>query len=601
MKHGELCPGDLVEVRGPWEILATLDESGALAGLPFMPEMVVYCGRRFTVDRLADEICDTVEYAGSRRVPNAVLLEDMRCDGSGHGGYQAECRFFWKEAWLRKVAPEAPPTPPSPPSEARALFERASRNTYSRVEKDGKVETRHRCQNTRIPQSPAEGTESGHGTVTRNAFHLVLGQAITTALAIIFSAALGRTLGVDDFGVYFLIASFATFVYLLVDWGQQYYVIREVARQPERGSLLLGSALVLRTAGAVLVAVPAGQAAWALGYDAITCWYSVVFIVVSLPLFLAQTYGMVFRARDRMGLDAWVSVANKIALLALALAALALGRGLPGVLAAQALAGFLALAIAHLLYRRMTMGPLRYSSQTASEVLIGGSAFFTFSAASNVQPYIDVLILSKLAPVDLVGWYGASKNILGALVSPALILGAASFPHLSRTANGGQFKAEVRAALRPILWLGTLAAIGTFLFADDAIAIVYGQHFGPSGIILKVYAPGFFLLFINVLLATALLARGRAKAFSVAKWASVVVSTVLELLLIPFFQERTGNGGIGVVAAFVSGELVVFGGGIFLLRRAILGMDISVNMARALGAAALTLLLFWLMRPLPFL
>ena len=41
---------------------------------------------------------------------------------------------------------------------------------------------------------------------------------------------------------------------------------------------------------------------------------------VSLPFFLAQSYGIVFRGRDRMGLDAWVSVANKIALLGLALA-----------------------------------------------------------------------------------------------------------------------------------------------------------------------------------------------------------------------------------------------------------------------------------------
>ena len=171
-----------------------------------MPEMVVYCGRRFTVDRLADKLCDTVEYAGGRRVPNAVLLEDMRCDGSGYGGYQAECRFFWKGAWLRKVAPEAPPTPPCAPSEARALFERASRNTHSRVEKDGKVETPHRCQNTHIPQSLAEGTGSGHATVARNAFYLVLGQVVTTALGNLFSAALGRTLGASDFGVYFLIA-----------------------------------------------------------------------------------------------------------------------------------------------------------------------------------------------------------------------------------------------------------------------------------------------------------------------------------------------------------------------------------------------------------
>jgi O-antigen/teichoic acid export membrane protein len=287
----------------------------------------------------------------------------------------------------------------------------------------------------------------------------------------------------------------------------------------------------------------------------------------------------------------------------LALTALALGSGLPGVLGAQALAGILALTLAHFFYRRLTTSPLHYSPEIAREVLLGGSAFFTFIAASNIQPYIDAVILSKLVPVEVVGWYGAAKYILGTMSAPALILGTASFPRLARiAATGGPFKAETRAALRPILWLGALAAIGTYLFADDAIAIVYGQiHFGPSGIILKVYAPTFFLLFINVLLCYALFAIGRAKAFAVAKWVSVAVSTALELVLIPIFQQQMGNGGIGVVAAFGVSEIAVFGGAVFLLWREGLGLDISVDIARALASAALTLLLFWLMPPLPFL
>jgi O-antigen/teichoic acid export membrane protein len=459
--------------------------------------------------------------------------------------------------------------------------------------------------------SQEQAALSGHATIARNAFYLVLGQATTTALAIVFSAALGRTLGVRDFGVYFLISSFSTFAYVLVDWGQQFYIIREVARSPERGSELLGTALVLRTIGTALVAIPSGLVAWALGYDASTCWYTVAFIAVSLPFFLAQSYGMVFRGRDRMGLDAWVSVANKIASLALALAALGLSTRLPGVLVAQALAGGIALIIATQLYRRVTTGSLHYSSQIAREVLVGGGALFTVIAASNVQPYIDVVILSKLAPADAVGWYGAAKNIMGTMLAPALILSAASFPRLSRAganqllgppgAAMGSFKTEARAALRPILWLGALAAVGTFLFADDAISIVYGHsHFGPSGMILKVYAPGFFLLFMDILLGYALLALGRGTAIAVVKVASLAVSTALELALIPIFQQRTGNGGIGVVASFVASEVVVFGGAIFLLPRGSLGPDVAVDMARALGSAALTLLLFRWMPRFPF-
>src|SRR2546425_172534 len=212
-----------------------------------------------------------------------------------------------------------------------------------------------------------EAPGSARATIARNAFHLVLGQVATTALAIVFSAALGRSLGARDFGVYFLVTSFATFAYVLVDWGQQFYVIREVARSPDRGSRLLGTALVLRIAGAALVMVPTGLVAWVLGYDARTCWFSVAFIVVSLPFFLAQSYGMVFRGRDRLGLDAWVSVANKAALLALALAALSLGTGLSGVGAAQALSGLVALALAAGLYRRVTTGPLQFSRQRSEE------------------------------------------------------------------------------------------------------------------------------------------------------------------------------------------------------------------------------------------
>jgi hypothetical protein len=72
--------GDLVEARSPSAILATLDETGAMAGLPFIPE---YCGQGFKVNRRVDKVCDTVMYSGSRFIPDAVLLDDVRCDRSG--------------------------------------------------------------------------------------------------------------------------------------------------------------------------------------------------------------------------------------------------------------------------------------------------------------------------------------------------------------------------------------------------------------------------------------------------------------------------------------------------------------------------------------
>src|SRR5689334_226152 len=96
--------GDKVQLRSPDEILASLDEDGALEGLPFMPEMLGYFGKEFTVEARVERACDTLDYTGVRRLRDTVVLDDLRCDGKAHAGCQARCRIYWKEAWLRPAS-----------------------------------------------------------------------------------------------------------------------------------------------------------------------------------------------------------------------------------------------------------------------------------------------------------------------------------------------------------------------------------------------------------------------------------------------------------------------------------------------------------------
>ncbi|HVS21490.1 MAG TPA: hypothetical protein VHD88_06555, partial [Pyrinomonadaceae bacterium] len=83
------------------EILSTLDEKGTLENLPFMPEMLRFCGRQFRVSRQAFKTC--VDDADMRQLENAVFLEDVRCDGASHGGCARACLVFWKTAWLKPI------------------------------------------------------------------------------------------------------------------------------------------------------------------------------------------------------------------------------------------------------------------------------------------------------------------------------------------------------------------------------------------------------------------------------------------------------------------------------------------------------------------
>src|SRR5215831_18851978 len=91
--------------------------------MPFMPEMLGYCGRRFRVYKTAHKGCDTIrDWKTMRRLENAVHLEKLRCDGSGHGGCQAACLLYWHTDWLVQVAgPDAAAEPAPPAHSAGAL------------------------------------------------------------------------------------------------------------------------------------------------------------------------------------------------------------------------------------------------------------------------------------------------------------------------------------------------------------------------------------------------------------------------------------------------------------------------------------------------
>jgi hypothetical protein len=100
----DLRAGDWIEVRSREEILATLDDRGCFENLPFMPEMLQFCGQRFRVFKRSDKTCDPAHAPWSiRRMKNSVHLEGVRCVGEYHGGCQAGCLIWWNEAWLKRA------------------------------------------------------------------------------------------------------------------------------------------------------------------------------------------------------------------------------------------------------------------------------------------------------------------------------------------------------------------------------------------------------------------------------------------------------------------------------------------------------------------
>jgi hypothetical protein len=157
--------GDVVEVKSAEEILAGLDDRGERDSLQFMPEMLKFTGQQFVVDSISFKTCDTVNITGLHTMENTVHLTGLRCDGSAHGGCQAECLIFWKTDWLTRVpkngrpeaeavtsklTTEAPSQTGCTPERLTEVALGACRRQDSEVAADEQV---YSCQATELPRA----------------------------------------------------------------------------------------------------------------------------------------------------------------------------------------------------------------------------------------------------------------------------------------------------------------------------------------------------------------------------------------------------------------------------------------------------------------
>lgn len=145
-----LRAGELVEVRSREDILGTLDKNGCLDGLPFMPEMIDYCGKQLLVFKRAHKTCDPALGIVGRSMENTVHLENVRCDGSAHDGCEQGCLMFWKEAWLKRVDPRSGAAGETVTETAQAQCSEEDLRTATRTRPEKPEELLYICQATQL-------------------------------------------------------------------------------------------------------------------------------------------------------------------------------------------------------------------------------------------------------------------------------------------------------------------------------------------------------------------------------------------------------------------------------------------------------------------
>jgi O-antigen/teichoic acid export membrane protein len=436
---------------------------------------------------------------------------------------------------------------------------------------------------------PAAEQATASRLVGRNVFALVLSQFVTTPVSMVVNAMLARSLGVTNFGAIYLATTVLTLAFLFVEWGGQGAIAAEVARDQSSAPRLFGTGLVLRLllGGAMLLILPT-FGAW-MGYGPSV---RLAIALCSFRFFFASVGNLcsaVVRGFEKVHWHAGAGVFGKLIDAALVVGALLLGGGLRAALTAQIMAAAITLAIQIYLVFRLDIGRPLIDSSTLRVLVGGGVGFLVLDLVLQLQPALDATFLSKLAAPQALGWYSAAARIAGVLVFPASTLSIALYPTVARLWQDDRatYGTIVRLALRSITQIGVLAATGTAIFSKMIVSLVYGKDaFGPAAMDLSILAPYVLLVYTSIILGTTILAAGRQWQWAVAQSLGVLVAVTLDPILIPWSQQRYGNGSVGVCMSVVIAETAMVTAGLRLLPSGVLDRSLARTLGRCLVAAS---------------
>lgn len=438
-------------------------------------------------------------------------------------------------------------------------------------------------------------TEAGRYSLAQNAVSIFLGQVGTWLITAITFAILPRYLGAHDSGVFSIGSTFGGLAATVAGLGITTLLIREVARDREKGACLVGTAIWLNIILGIGAGTIATAAGYALGYSNLTL-FAIILSCIGIPFGLVGgVANAVMQGVEVMRWAAVLDVLTKLSWLVLVLVVVMFDLGVPGVLlgglAMTVAASGLQVAVS---YRFLRFSLKQFSSSSALLLTKRSMPFLMASIFFTLYTSTDVILLSRLADESAVGIYSAPMRLFGTMLFVPVTITTVIFPRLSalHATNGDKGSSLCRATLKLSVFASLTLSLAVVSFSDAALVGVLGESFKGSGPVFVLLAMSLVPTSISIVASRMIFAADRQAVVSILGACAFVAKVALGFLLIPFADARWGNPALGAAAGLVLIEIGMTVGMLRALPRGLLNADARSFFTRlgtaAIGAAVVT-------------
>src|SRR5262245_38894747 len=425
-------------------------------------------------------------------------------------------------------------------------------------------------------------------TVTKNFAFIAVSNLLAPMFSLVLVLAIGRIQGVEMLGKYSLLMSVFVFGMSAAGFGLPVVITRESAQAPLDAGRWFVSALAISTALALplLMVALAACALWA--EDGQMSLALALTTLTVLPSAVTQCAEAVLLAYEHARDFVMINLGETALRAALGTVLVLSGFGVVAIAVLLLALRMVAALVFVLMLRRRGVQALRLDRGLVGRLVGYVPVTGLIPLVNALYARADVFVLSSLGSWRDVGLYSAALRLvdLARTVTPAYA--RAMYPVLARLRGVGEteYADAARRASRHGLLLTAPIVLVMFGCADLLIRVLFGPDLAPAAHTLRILAWAVFPFALAIVLAQVLFAADRQAVDLAVNVASMAVSAIGAVLLIPRFGAS--GAAVAAVAASTAYATLQYAGAVRWAVPLGMGTDLG-RLALAMGAALLVL------------
>ncbi len=439
-----------------------------------------------------------------------------------------------------------------------------------------------------VQQEPGPAPEGPpRQSIGRNVASTLAAQMVSWLLAFVTVTQLPRYLGAEDVGLLRVATALWLVAGSFAGFGTDRSVTLQAARSEDEMARIMAAAVRLRLILTVAASIIIAGVLTAMDVDQTLAVLMLIGGVGAVgrivgtvataslrglenfsPLAKVTTFLSLFRA-----VGVVLGIVLDIGLYPLAML-LAVSEILGGVLRFRALRKLVPLGW------RTTNDQVKATAKRGLPYLLGAIALTLYHEA-------DTVVMAVLVDAEQIGWYSSADRLFGnALIVPTTLM-ATMLPVLARVHATDPTRAATMAeqTYRTLLMVGVPSGLGLYLISDRMAVVMFGGDFEGSGPVLAALGPVLAMVSITILIGRYAVAIGREKIYYTMLLAAAAATVPLDLVLVPFFDERYQNGAIGGAVSFAITEALLLTIGTAVLLPSAVSSELAVRAAKVVAAS----------------